>query len=366
MSAPRIGLLAAATYLPPEIRRNDWWPSATVERWMALRAAPPPPPAGALTPAMAHVLAEMAGQAVDPFQGVTERRVMPADMASVDMEVQAAERAIAHAEATAGPITGFDRRQIDVLLTHTAVPEYLLSNTACVLHHRLGLAPTCFTMQAEASGNSFLMQLTVAEQMITAGRARHALVVQSAAGSRLLDPDSPMAPLFGDGASAVVIGPMPDGGLLATVHRTDGSHPRALIAGVPGRQWYDDGRIVLHSGDPGAMRQIFLETADRAAEVVGAALAAAGHAAADVGLFAVHQGTPWLRKVTQAACGLVNARAVDSFATTGYLFGASIPLVLELAQRRGLVAAGDLVVLHGGGVGSTYSAIALRWGAAVA
>jgi 3-oxoacyl-[acyl-carrier-protein] synthase-3 len=366
VTAPRIGLLGVATYLPPETRRNDWWPDATVARWAAMRGAPPPPPPAAITPAMATVLAELAQQAADPFQGVTERRVMPADMTSVDMEAIAAEQAIARAEASAGPGAPFDRGQIDALFTHTAVPEYLLSNTACVLHHRLGLAPGCFTMQAEASGNSFLMQLTLAEQMIAAGRARTALVVQSAAGSRLLDPDSPMSPLFGDGASAAVVGAVGSGGLLAAVHRTDGSYPRGLIASVPGRRWYDDGRIVLHSGDPGAMRQIFLETADRAAEVVGAALAAAGEAAGDVALFAVHQGTPWLRRVTQAACGLVRARAVDTFATTGYLFGASIPLVLETAQRRGLVGPGDLVVMHGGGVGSTYGAIALRWGAPVA
>ena len=218
-------------------------------------------------------------------------------------------------------------------------------------------------MQAEASGNSFLMQLTLAEQLIASGRARHALIVQSAAGSRLLDPDSPMSPLFGDGASAAVVGRVASGGVLAAVHRTDGSHPRGLIASVPGRRWYDGGRIVLHSGDTGAMRQIFLETADRAAEVVGAVLAAAGRAAEEVALFAVHQGTPWLRRVTQEACGLGRARAVDTFATTGYLFGASIPLVLGTAEHRGLVAPGDLVVMHGGGVGSTYGAVALRWGA---
>jgi len=354
VSGPRIGLVGVATYLPPEIRRNDWWPSATVERWAAMRG-PPPPPAGPTTPAMARVLAEMAAQAADPFQGVTERRVMPAEMTSVDMEVEAAELAIARA--------GIDRGAIDALLTHTAVPEYLLSNTACVLHHRLGLSPGCFAMQAEASGNSFLMQLTLAEQLIASGRARHALIVQSAAGSRLLDPDSPMSPLFGDGASAAVVGRVASGGVLAAVHRTDGSHPRGLIASVPGRRWYDGGRIVLHSGDTGAMRQIFLETADRAAEVVGAVLAAAGRAAEEVALFAVHQGTPWLRRVTQEACGLGRARAVDTFATTGYLFGASIPLVLGTAEHRGLVAPGDLVVMHGGGVGSTYGAVALRWGA---
>lgn len=62
---------------------------------------------------------------------------------------QAARRAIENAR--------IDQAEIDLLLTHTAVPDYLLSNTACVLHRRLGLAPGCFTMQAEASGYSFMM-----------------------------------------------------------------------------------------------------------------------------------------------------------------------------------------------------------------
>jgi 3-oxoacyl-[acyl-carrier-protein] synthase-3 len=352
-----IGLLGIATYLPPEIRRNDWWPTATVERWQ--RTGPPPSPApGEITAAMARVLAAMAEQAVDPFQGVVERRVMPREMTSVEMEWHAAERAIANAR--------IDRREIGVLLTHTAVPEYLLSNTACVLHRELGLAPDCFTMQAEASGYSFLMQLTLAAQMIAASRARYALLVQSCAASRLIDPEDPHSPLLGDGAAAVVVGRAPRGGLLASVHRTDGSYPRALIASVPGGRWYDGGRIVLHRADPDAARRLFLETADRAIEVVTAALLEAGEAADDVDFFAVHQGTPWLRRVTQDAIGLVRARAIDTFATTGYLFGASIPLVLELAQNRGMLEPDSLVVMHGGGVGASYGATVLRWGNPVA
>jgi 3-oxoacyl-[acyl-carrier-protein] synthase-3 len=283
-------------------------------------------------------------------------------MAAVDMEARAAERAIANAAAHA-PLV---RDEIDALFTHTAVPEYLLSNTACVLHRMLGLSPACFTMQADASGHSFMMQLTLAEHMIASGRARYVLLVQSCAASRLVDPDDPQSPLFGDGAAAVVVGRTGDAGLLATVHRTDGSCPRALVASVRGGRWYDGGRLVLHSADPGAARQIFLETADRAIEVVGAALREAGVAPADVDFFAVHQGTPWLRRVTQESVGLMQARSVDTFATTGYLFGASIPLVLETAQLRGLLDRGDLVVLHGGGVGSTYGAMVVRWGSPVA
>jgi 3-oxoacyl-[acyl-carrier-protein] synthase-3 len=350
----KIGLLGIATYLPPEIRHNDWWPSETVERWQRTRPVPPALAPDDITPAMARVLAALAEQAVDPFQGVVERRVMPGGMTSIDMERDAAERAIAKA--------GIDRQDIGVLFTHTAVPEYLLSNTACVLHYELGLAPECFTLQAEASGYSFLMQLTLAEQMIATGRARHALLVQSCAASRLIDPDDPHSPLLGDGAAAVVVGPAPRGGLLASVHRTDGSYPRALVATVPGGRWYDGGRIVLHRADPGHARQLFLETADRSIEVVAAALREAGHRADEVDFFAVHQGTPWLRRVTQEVIGLSRARGIDTFATTGYLFGASIPLVLELAEQRGMLEPDHLVVMHGGGVGATYGAAVLRWG----
>src|SRR5689334_25390976 len=133
----RVGLLGVATYLPPEVRRNDWWPRATVERWHRERPQLPPP--APRSEAMARVLAAMAEQALDPFGGVAERRVMPPEMTAVDMEARAAERAIGNARV--------DRSEIDVLFTHTAVPEYLMANTACVLHRALALPRTCFTMQ---------------------------------------------------------------------------------------------------------------------------------------------------------------------------------------------------------------------------
>lgn len=362
MESP-IGLLGVATYLPPETRTNAWWPAATVERWRSARppeAAPPPP--RSLTDAMTRVLAAMSQQAADPFHGVTLRHVMPAGMTAIEMETHAAERAIANAQAH----TAFSRDEIDAVFTHTAVPEYLMSNTACMLHHALGLAPRCLTLQVDASSHSFIAQLTLAEHMIASGRARCVLIAQSSAASRVVDPEDPASPVFGDGAAAAIVGRVHDGGLLAAVHHVDGSFPRALIASVPGGRWYDDGRIVLHCADPSGARQVFLKTVDFAIEVVGQALREARIAPADVEFFAVHQGTPWLRRVAQDVLGLTNARALDTFETTGYVFGVSIPLVLETAQRRGLVARGDRVVMYGGGVGPTYGAIVLRWGGPVA
>jgi 3-oxoacyl-[acyl-carrier-protein] synthase-3 len=354
----QVGLLGVAAYLPPDRRGNDWWPASTVQGWRDKPRSLPPLADGEPTPAMARVLTAMAEQAFDPFGGVTERRVLADRLSSLDMEVQAAELAIAR--------SGVGADGIDLLLTHTAVPEYLLSNTACGLHRELGLRPDCLAIQVEASGYSFMAQLTLAEQLVRGGRVRSALLVQSSTGSRLIDPDDPDSPLHGDGAAAVVVGPVATGGVLSTVNRTDGTYPRALVASVRDGRWYDGGRIVLHRADPYAAARIFLETADRAVEVVQAALREAAIGPEEVDFFAVHQGTPWLRTVTQESIGLTRARSVDTFASTGYLFGASIPLVLETAQRRNLLEPGSIVVMHGGGVGSTYGAIVLRWGQPVA
>lgn len=348
----RVGILGIGLHLPPEIRRNDWWPPHVVAAWPVASAAPDSAPT--LSANAQRVVAALATQAVDPFQGVIERRVMADDMTSTDMEALAAEAALAHA--------GIDRSQIDLVLTHTTVPDELLGNSASVLHRRLDLPAACFALQVEASAYSFMMQLAIAEQMIAGGRARFGLLVQSSAVSRLLDASDWGSPVFGDAASAVVVGRVASGGILAAVHRSNGQFPRALVASVPGRRWYDEGKVVLHCADRAAARQVFVDTVDRGVEVVGAALRDAGLTPYDVDFFAVHQGTPWLRRLAQEALGLGRARYVDLFARTGYLFAASIPAVLHDGHRDRLLAPGDVVVMYGGGTGPTYGAIAMRWG----
>lgn len=350
-----VGIMAIGAHLPEQVRPNTWWPPALVDRWMQARRAAPPLPTPA-TPNMARVMEAMARQAVDPFQGVLERRVLDPALQSVDMEVAAAEQALARA--------GIDRNEIDCLLIHTAVPDYLLSNTASVLHHRLGLHPRCFSMQAEAAGFSFVMQLTLAEQFIALGRARYVMCVQSCAASRLVDVEDPHSPLLGDGAAAVIVGKVPGAGLLASAVRTDGARPRVLVATVPGARWYDPGRVSLHRADPKQAIEQFLETADRAKEVIDDVLAQAEVAPEKIAFFGGHQGTPWLRQVIQDVTGLANARTVDVFATTGYMVAVSIPLVLETAMRTAMISPGDLVLVFGGGVGSAYGATLLRWGEA--
>ena len=351
-----IGILGIGTYLPDHVRKNDWWPAHVVAGWTEKRAkARAKLDTEPTSEGTARVMKAMAELRDDPFQGAVERHVMDDEMVAVDMEVRAAKQAIERA--------GVDPREIDLLLTHTTVPEYLLTNSACLLHHRLELSTACFTMATEAAANSFLMQLTLAEQMIAGGRARYALLVQSCSVSRLLDPIDPLSPLFGDGATAVVVGRVSeDRGILSSTQRTDGSANRTLVASVANGRWYDEGPVVLHSPDPEGARRVFLETADLGKEAVDAALAQAGKKPSEVDFFAVHQGTPWFRRVMQEHFALESAASVESFSSTGYLFAASIPLGLAIGEREGRLRPDDLLLIFGGGTGLTYGSTVVRWG----
>ena len=348
-----VGILGIGKYLPPEIRRNDWWPAEVVERWAQSRPAAPPPVIDGLGAMAARVLEELGSQAQDPFQGAVERHVM-GDESITDMEQRAAQDAIDRA--------GIDASAIDLVLTHTATPEYLLSNPAAMLHERLGLRAECFAMQTESAAYGFMHQLTLAQAMIEAGRARYALLVQSSSATKLCDPHDALAPYFGDGATAVVVGPVRGGGIRASVHYTDGRFSDTLVAGVPGGAWYDPQRSIMHIRDPGKMRTLLLRTVDLLAQSVGTALERAGCGPADVRLLCIHQGTPWLRRLTQEATGLTAAHTIETFTKTGYLFSAILPLGLRIAEDEALVKRGDTVVLLGGGTGTTYGATVIDWG----
>ena len=349
-----IGIRGIGLALPPKVRGNDWWPHDVVARWSAVRRPPPPAPVNP-SPGMVHVLAALAEQAADPFQGTVSRHVITDGVTGLDLAERAATEALARAGVTAA--------DVDVVLTHTVMPDVLLGNPATQLHARLGLPRRCFALETDGAAYAFMLQLSVAEAMIAAGRAKLALLVQTCAATPYVDMTDPTSVLFGDGATAVVVGPVRAGrGLIASAHHADGRFGNTLVASVPGGTWAAEGPGRIHVADPAMMRQVFLLTADVCKEGIDAVLADTGLATADITMFAMYQGTPWLRKVVQRYADLEHARSIDSFARTAYLFSAVLPAGLYFAEQEGRIADGDLVLATGGGTGMTFGSTVMRWG----
>ena len=354
----KTGLHSVGMYLPPVIRKNDWWSDDLIQSW---QAKPPPamrkPPEGEPppTPGMVKALGAMAALAKDPFKGALERRVMAEGMVTSDMEAEAAKDAIARA--------GIAADQIDLILTNSQLPDYLSVPGAPEVHRKAGLRRSCLAITTDNACNSFLAQLTLAEAMIASGQARYALLVQSSGGQHLCRREHQHSAWFGDAATAVVVGPVAEGkGVLGRANRTDGDFYRALVTGTPGTQWHQGGQPVVYIEDPKMAWRMLATIPDMGKEVLDAAMAEAGVDATAIQFFGSHQGTSWFRRVAQEHCGLTNAKFVDTFGWTGSLAAANIPFCLGVGEREGLLRSGDLVAMYSGGSGITYSGAVLRWG----
>jgi 3-oxoacyl-[acyl-carrier-protein] synthase-3 len=351
----RLGILGIGTYLPEEVRPNEWWPPEIIACWreQAKQKNRADDPAGA--PPEGPVRAAIESLAGDIFGGARERRVMPKGMEGSDMEIAAGKQALAAA--------GLAPSDIDLLLVCSFVPDVLGTNAACTVHEGLGLPQAGLCMSIDSNFNGFHHQMALAESLIATGRARYGLLIQSASISRLLSPDQHYSPWFGDGATALVVGPVADGfGILGRAHRADGTLQRALLAGVPGGMWFDEGRAILYSDRPERQREVLARVCASSSDVIASALAEAEFGTDDVDFYAGHQGTWWYRRVTQENAGLGAARALDTFEEFASMAACNIPLILSLALERKLIDDGDIVVTHAGGNGSTWSALVLRWG----
>jgi 3-oxoacyl-[acyl-carrier-protein] synthase-3 len=354
-----IGIKGIGIFLPEQVRENNWWPAELVEAWTQKRVAkmmrPGRQPQDAHTPGVRRVLAELEKLGPDPFLGGKARHVIADGMLTSEMALRAAQNALQDAQ--------LQPEQIDILLEFTNVPDVLTCPNAYAIHRKLGLPERCLAMNVDATCNSFLMQLQIAESLIAQGVGRHALLVQCTCISRVAPPEEPFSPWFGDGASAVVVAPASDGfGVLGWSHRIDSSLYRAIGAGVPGGAWYDGGRIRLYSDDPDASRKVILGSWDRAKQSLEEALSRAGVGAEQIAFLGNHPAALWFADVVRDAAGLVNAKTVDTFTRTGNLGGANIPVSLFLGREQGLVERGDLVAAHGGGAGMTWTGMVMRWG----
>ena len=342
-----IGIRGLGMYAPSAVRTNDWWSRDLVDQWVAERRTRPRPELPSpLTDGARRVLEAAAPFADDPFQGTVERRILDPGMTIEDMEERAAREAIAR--------SGVAAQDIDLVLTYTAAPTYQLQNAACILHQRLGLPRAALSLQVEATAYAVFAQLALAEAMITAGRAKHALLVQSSALSRVVEPTHPLSVLVGDAATAIVIGPTQRAGILATAHFTDGRFPESLVLALDGPR-----RLVV---DPHQLWEAQLTTADVCKDSVDHALASAKLAVADIDFLCVFQGTAWLQGAIAAHVGANHAKSVEVFRRFGYLSGAAITASLYIGDQQGRLMRDDLVVMTGGGTGQTYGAAVLRWG----
>jgi 3-oxoacyl-[acyl-carrier-protein] synthase-3 len=281
--------------------------------------------------------------------GIRQRHIADDAESTSDLALPAARRAIEAA--------GLEPADIDLIIVATSTPDMVFPSTACLLQAKLGIAgQPAFDVQAVCSG--FVYGLTIADQMLTGGPYRHALVVGAEIFSRILDwNDRGTCVLFGDGAGAVILSKDQRPGILASRLRADGAH--AGLLQVPGH--VDHGHI---RGEP-LLRMdgqgVFKFAVRVLAEVSNEVLADAGMAREQIDWLIPHQANVRIIDATAKRLGLPAGKVVTTVDRHANTSAASIPLALDAAVRDGRIQSGQNLLLLGVGGGFTWGGVLLRW-----
>ncbi len=288
--------------------------------------------------------------------GIRERRITSSDETSGTLGSLAAKRALE--DARVAP------EDLDLMICATSSGDYIWPATACIIQKAIGAnRAAAFDVGAACSG--FVFGLATGANFIRAGQARRVLVIGADTLTKHLNwQDRNTCILFGDGASAAVLGPCaPDEGIMATSLGTDGN-------GL--EQIYLPGGGTRNPLTAEGINQRLNCLVMRGAEVYKFAVRIMGNACLDalcraqltpreVDLFIPHQANIRIINAAAERMGLTSERVFVNVDKYGNTSAASIGIALVEALEQKRLHRGSVLVTVGFGAGLTWGANVIRW-----
>jgi len=306
-------------------------------------------PTRILTNADLEKLVETNDQWIVERTGIRERHIAAEGEFTSDLATQAARAALDAA--------GLAADDIDLLLVATTTPDLVFPSTACIVQSKLGMTngKPAFDLQAVCSG--FVYALSVADQFIKTGAARHVLVIGAETLSRITDwNDRGNCILWGDGAGAVVLGASSEPGIIATHIHADGRHKELLRTTTGVSSGMDEPALMRMEGN--AVFKMAVNTLDR---IVDETLEANGLQKSDIDWLVPHQANIRIITATAKKLGMSMDHVVTTVAGHGNTSAASVPLAFDVAVRDGRIQRGQTVLMEAFGGGFTWGSALLKY-----
>jgi 3-oxoacyl-[acyl-carrier-protein] synthase-3 len=311
--------------------------------------------------------------------GIEQRHFAPDGVGASDLAVPASQRAIEAA--------GLAPEDIDYIIFNTMTPDYVFPGSGALLGAKLGIAGVpALDVRQQCAAMPFSFQ--VADGLVSAGAARHVLVVGAEAHAGfmpwsnwdLLEGDQDgrasddeyalatrhrgLSVLFGDGAGALVMAKsdVAQGGLLGCMVHSDGRLHDALrvqAGGFRRRPALSTAMIANEEHIPSMNgRDLFKAAVQRLPKVVRALCARHDVALESVDWFLAHQANDRINHAVVDALKVPAHKVPSNIARYGNTSGATIPILFDELRREGKVQRGQLLCFLALGAG-------LNWGAAL-
>lgn len=283
--------------------------------------------------------------------GVARRHIIEDDT-TVTMAVRAAESALRDA--------GTDAGELDLIIVSTLSANCLCPSTACEVQKSLGaVRATCFDMNAACTG--FLFAYHTAQAYICSGMYRNILIIGAESLSNLVNwSDRSTCILFGDGAGAAVVKAEDNPLLFESVTHSDGFKGDALLCESRNQKKFEQGNAaetyVRMNG-----QDVFKFAVKRVPEVIRETLDKAGQPIEEVDYFVLHQAN---RRIVEAVARRLKTdmrRFPMNLEEYGNTSSASIPILLDELNKKGVLKRGSKIMMAGFGAGLSWGAALLEW-----
>lgn len=286
--------------------------------------------------------------------GIRERRLATKET-TASMSAEAAKRALADASMSA--------EDIDLIIVATVSPDHMTPSVACEVQAAIGAdKAVAFDINAACSG--FLFALQTADMYIKQRVYKNALIIGAETLSKIMDwNDRSTCVLFGDGAGAAVICASEDEsqGLKSITLGSDGAKGMVL-AGINrlNNNPYVKNELGPHyiHMDGQEVYKFAVTTVPISIEKV---LEEAGLTTDDIKYFVLHQANIRILQSVSKRLKVDIEKFPISLDHCGNISAASVPILLDEINRKGMLNKGDKIVLAGFGGGLTWGACVVEW-----
>jgi 3-oxoacyl-[acyl-carrier-protein] synthase III len=259
---------------------------------------------------------------------------------------------------------------VDILITHTQMPDQPFYGGGAAMAHRLGMKPNWVLDLHNGGCAAFVLGMKVAQNLITSGEGQTALiaVAQNAAGQIFDQPGvrrKAQSSVPGDGAAVGLVSLSERSPILDVECRTYGEYAGDMTATFdPPRKWWQAGPGEGHIGfTESKITKVLARGNRQVPEVSYAVCDRIGVKPKDIDLFVTNQPNRVFLRNWREALELPKERHVDTFDDCGNLFAAGIPVNLDRAITEDRLKKGDVVLMAAfAHAGDFAGAAAVRWG----
>lgn len=285
--------------------------------------------------------------------GIKERHLVKEET-TASMSAEAAKRAMDNA--------GVAAEEIDLIIVGTLSADYVTPSCACEVQAKIG-AKNAVAFDINAACAGFMFALNIANVYLQMGTYKTALILGAETLSKIMDwNDRSTCVLFGDGAGAAVVrAEEGTAGLLAFDQGSDGV--RGSVLACRGRS--NNNPLVETSKDLTYVHMDGQEVYKFAVTAVPCSLQKtiqkAGLTVEEIDYFALHQAN--IRILQSVAKRLKTAE--DKFPISldhcGNISAASVPILLDEMNRKGILLPRMKIALSGFGGGLTWASAVMEW-----